>query len=175
MSSTIISIIVSYIVLSFLLLIFNLRTNFHWIGKALMIISVTFFYILTYTSFKSILGWPTKNMLPERFRLVGAQIYEPNIVTNSEGSIYVWITDMNEKSGLGIPRSYELPYSKEIHGKISKATVNLKNGIPQMGEMIEEDKEEAGIITKILEKKKTIASSANVNFFDMPNQLLPEK
>ncbi len=175
MSSTIISIIVSYIVLGFLLLIFNLRTNFHWIGKALMIVSVTFFYILTYTSFKSILGWPTKNMLPERFRLVGAQIYEPNIVTNSEGSIYVWITDMNEKSGLGTPRSYELPYSKEIHEKISKATVNLKNGIPQMGEMSEEEKKESGVITKILEKKKTVASSAKINFFDMPNQLLPEK
>ena len=43
-----------------------------------------------------------------------------------------------------------------------------------MGEMVEEDKE-VGVITKVLEKKKTIASSANVNFFDMPNQLLPEK
>ena len=81
---------------------------------------------------------------------------------------------MNEKSGLGIPRSFELPYNKEVHEKISQATVSLKNGIPQMGEMVEEDKE-VGVITKVLEKKKTIASSANVNFFDMPNQLLPEK
>ena len=81
---------------------------------------------------------------------------------------------MNDKSGLGIPRSFELPYNKEVHEKISKATVSLKNGIPQMGEMVEEEKD-AGVITKVLEKKKTIASSANVNFFDMPNQLLPEK
>ena len=174
MSSTIISIIVCYIVLGFLLLIFNLRTNFHWVIKALMIVSVTFFYIQTYNSFKGILGWPTKDTLPERFRLVGAQIYEPNIVTESQGSIYIWITDMNEKSGLGIPRSFELPYNKEVHEKISQATVSLKNGIPQMGEIVEDDKE-AGVISKVLEKKKTIESSANVNFFDMPNQLLPEK
>ena len=40
--------------------------------------------------------------------------------------------------------------------------------------MVEEEKD-AGVITKVLEKKKTIASSANLNFFDMPNQLLPEK
>ncbi len=70
MSSTIISIIVSYIVLGFLLLVFNLRTKFHWAIKALMIVSVTFFYIQTYHSFKEILGWPTKDTLPDRFRLV---------------------------------------------------------------------------------------------------------
>ena len=174
MSSTILSIIVCYIILGFLLLMFNLRTNFHWLLKALMIVSVTFFYVTTYNSFKSILGWPTKDTLPERFRLVGAQIYEPNIITNSEGAIYIWITNMNEKSGLGIPRSFELRYSKETHEKISKATVSLKNGIPQMGEIIDEE-ENTGLISQVLEKKKTIASSANVNFFDMPNQLLPEK
>ena len=80
MSTTIISIVVSYIVLGFLLLIFNLRTSYHWFIKTIMIISITFFYILTYNSFKEILGWPTKDVLPDRFRLVGAQIYEPNII-----------------------------------------------------------------------------------------------
>jgi len=174
MGSTVLSIIVSYILLGFLLLMFNLRTSFHWLIKSSLIILVTAFYIITYNSFKGILGWPTKDNLPDRFRLVAAQIYEPNIVISSEGSIYIWITDMNEKSGLGIPRSFELPYSKEAHEQISKASVNLKNGIPQMGESIEEEKE-TGIISKILEKKKTVASSAKVKFFDMPNQLLPEK
>ena len=71
-------------------------------------------------------------------------------------------------------KTNSIKQKKEVHEKISQATVNLKNGIPQMGEMVEEDKE-VGVITKVLEKKKTIASSANVNFFDMPNQLLPEK
>ena len=174
MSSSIISIIISYIVLGFLVVLFNMRTSFHWIIKASMIISVTFFYILTYNSFKNILGWPTKESLPDRFRLISAQIYEPNIVTASEGSIYIWITNMNEKSGLGLPRSFELPYNKETHEKISKASVNLKNGIPQMGESIEEEKKE-GLISKVLENKKAIAGSTKLNFFDMPNQLLPEK
>ena len=174
MNTTIISIVVSYIVLGFLLLIFNLRTSYHWFIKTIMIISITFFYILTYNSFKEILGWPTKEVLPDRFRLVGAQIYEPNIITSSEGSIYIWITDMNERAGLGIPRSFELPYAKEIHEKISKASVNLKNGIPQMGEMIDEEKD-TGVVSKILANKKAITTSTKIKFFDMPNQLLPEK
>ena len=43
-----------------------------------------------------------------------------------------------------------------------------------MGELqVEEEK--VGLITKVLEKKKTIATSTNLKFFDMPNQLLPEK
>ena len=174
MSTTILSIVVSYVILGLLLLIFNLKTSYHWLVKSIMIVSVTFFYILTYNSFKEILGWPTKGNLPERFRLVGAQIYEPNAVTNSEGAIYIWITNMNEKSGLSTPRSLEIPYSKEIHQKISKALVNIKNGVPQMGE-ISDDNNEEGIVAKILEKKKAVSNSIKVNFFDMPSQLLPEK
>ena len=96
-----------------------------------MIGIVTIFYILTYNSFKEIVGWPTADILPERFRLIAAQIYEPNALLDSEGSIYLWLTNMDNLAGLGTPRSYELPYSKEIHEKVSKALVDIKNGIPQ--------------------------------------------
>ena len=174
MDSTIIIIILGYVILAFLLLIFSMRTSFHWFLKTTMIVVLTFFYITTYKSFNDLLGWPTKDSLPDRFRLIAAQIYEPNIVINSEGSIYIWITNMNEKSGLSTPRSLEIPYSKEIHQKISKALVNIKNGVPQMGEMSDDNNEE-GIVAKILEKKKAVSNSIKVNFFDMPSQLLPEK
>lgn len=174
MDSTIMLILLGYVALGFLLLVFSMRTNFHWILKATMIVTLTFFYISTYKSFNNLLGWPTKKSLPDRFRLIAAQIYEPNIVINSEGSIFLWITNMNEKSGLSTPRSIELNYSKEIHEKISKALVNIKNGVPQMGE-VGDDTNEEGVISKILEKKKAVSNSIKVNFFDMPSQLLPEK
>ena len=158
MDSTIMLILLGYVALGFLLLIFSMRTNFHWILKATMIVTLTFFYISTYKSFNNLLGWPTKESLPDRFRLIAAQIYEPNIVINSEGSIFLWITNMNEKSGLSTPRSIELNYSKEIHEKISKALVNIKNGVPQMGE-VGDDTNEEGVISKILEKKKLFQNS----------------
>ena len=173
MNTEIFFIIICYVALGFLLLLFNLRTNFHWFFKSSMIVVVTFFYILTFNSFKEIIGWPTKEILPERFRLIAAQIYEPNAIVDSEGSIYLWLTSMDSLAGLGTPRSYEVPYSKEIHEKVAKALVDIKNGIPQMGENGEE--EESGVISKILEKKKVSTTSENLNFFDMPNQLLPEK
>ena len=43
-----------------------------------------------------------------------------------------------------------------------------------MGEL-KEDEEESGVISQVLEKKKTMSTSMKVNFFDMPSQLLPEK
>ncbi len=173
MSSEIIFLIICYVFLGFLLILFNLKTTFHWVLKAIMIVIVTFFYTLTYNSFKNLAGWPTKDVLPERFRLVGAQIYEPNALINSEGAIYLWVTNMNNLAGLGTPRSYEITYSKKDHEKVSKALVSLKNGVPQMGES--GDDEETGIVSSILEKKKIMGTSDKLNFFDMPNQLLPEK
>ena len=99
-------IIICYVLIGFLLVIFNLRTSFHWLIKAVMIVLVTFFYVLTYNSFKNLLGWPSSESLPDRFRLVAAQIYEPNALINSEGAIFLWVTDMNDLAGLGTPRSF---------------------------------------------------------------------
>ena len=138
-----------------------------------MIVLTTLFYILTYDSFKNLMGWPSNDSLPDRFRLVSAQIYEPNALINSEGSIFLWITDMDDLAGLSTPRSYSLKYNKEVHERVSKALVSLKNGIPQMGENIDENKK--NIISSVLKKEKASSVSSKLNFFDMPNQLLPEK
>ncbi len=173
MNSEIFFIIICYVLLGFLLVLFNLRTSFHWFLKTLMIVIVTSFYILTYKSFTNLVGWPSNDLLPERFRLVAAQIYEPNALINSEGSIYLWITDMDTLAGLGTPRSYSIPYDKEIHERISKALVSLKNGKPQMGE--NKNDMETGLISSILKKEKISSSSSTLNFYEMPNQLLPEK
>jgi len=173
MNSEIFFIIICYAILAFLLVLFNLRTTFHWIIKSSMIIVTTTFCVLTYDSFKNLIGWPSNDNLPDRFRLVAAQIYEPNALINSEGSIFLWITDMNDLAGLSTPRSYSVRYNKEVHEKISKALVSLKNGVPQMGENVNENKK--NIISSVLKKEKASTVSSKLNFFDMPNQLLPEK
>ena len=173
MNAEIFLIIICYVFIGFLLILFNLRTNFHWVIKSSLILVTMTFYIFTYKSFTNLVGWPSNESLPERFRLISAQIYEPNALINSEGAIYLWVTNMDDLAGLGLPRSHEIPYNKELHKKISKSLVGLKNGVPQMGENT--DQEEKGLISSIINKEKVTAVSTKLNFFDMPNQLLPEK
>ena len=42
-----------------------------------------------------------------------------------------------------------------------------------MGENLDDEKK--GIISSVLKKEKITTVSTTLNFFDMPNQLLPEK
>ena len=163
MNSEIFLIIICYIILAFLLLLFNLRTNFHWMIKSTMIVLTTLFYILTYDSFKNLIGWPSNDPLPDRFRLVAAQIYEPNALLNSEGSIFLWITDMDDLAGLSTPRSHSLKYNKEVHERVSKALVSLKNGVPQMGENINENKKKYYFLN--FKKRKSCCCKFKVKFF----------
>ena len=37
------------------------------------------------------------------------------------------------------------------------------------------DQKEKGLLSSIIKKEKVTAVSTKLNFFDMPNQLLPEK
>ncbi len=173
MNTEILFIVICYVFIGFLLVLFNLRTTYHWIVKSSLIVITMIFYIFTYNSFRDLVGWPTNESLPDRFRLISAQIYEPNALINSEGAIYLWVTDMDELAGLGIPRSFKLDYNKELHEKVSKSLVDLKNGVPQMGE--NSDQEEKGMISSIIKKEKVSTVSTTLKFFDMPNQLLPEK
>ena len=154
MNSEIFFIIICYVILAFLLVLFNLRTNFHWLIKSSMIILTTLFYILTYDSFKNLMGWPSNDNLPDRFRLVAAQIYEPNALINSEGSIFLWITDMDDLAGLSTPRSYSLKYNKEVHERVSKALVSLKMEYYRWVKNIDENKK--NIISSVLKKRKSI-------------------
>ena len=173
MSTEVFFIIICYVFIGFLLILFNLRTTYHWIIKSSLIIITLVFYIFTYKSFTNLVGWPTSASLPERFRLISAQIYEPNTLLNIEGAIYLWVTNMDDLAGLGVPRSFKINYNKELHEKISKSLVNLKNGVPQMGENLDDEKK--GIISSLLKKEKITTVSTTLNFVDIPNQLLPEK
>ena len=115
MNTEVFFIIICYVFIGFLLILFNLRTTYHWIIKSSLIILTLVFYIFTYKSFTNLVGWPTSASLPERFRLISAQIYEPSALLNTEGAIYLWVTNMDDLAGLGVPRSFKINYNKELH------------------------------------------------------------
>lgn len=128
--------IVSYTVLAVLLLAMLLYSPFHWGVKAVVVVLVTAFYPISYVSLVDLLGWPTGTRLPDRFRLVAAQVYEPDKTQGTPGEIYLWVTALSDNAGRSTPRAYKISYSAALHGKLDEAEKGLKNGTEQMGEVV---------------------------------------
>ncbi len=161
-------IIVGYVLLAALLAFFCLSARQHWLIKAAMVGVVSAFYIFTAQSVKGLLGWPTGEELPDRFRLVSSQVYEPDKLTESEGVIYLWVTYMDDRVGLSRPRGFKLPYDADLHSRLVKAKSKMASGIPQMGQVANS---EGRTNTQTTPGQTETA----VDFYDIPIGALPDK
>jgi len=162
-----------FLILAVLLLSLNLYTSFHWSVKAAAVVVVSAFYVLGYQSLMALLGWPTNQSLPEEFRLVGVQVYEPDKITLSEGAIYLWVSSMSDNAGQSTPRAYRIDYEENLHQKLARAKVKDKGGVPQMGKLKTSDAGDQTISD--LDLSKLAAQSVDMDFFDLPDLVLPEK
>lgn len=164
--------VAAYVLVALLLLSINLYSRWPWWVKAGTIVLTSAFYIVTYFSFPPLLGWPTEAKLPERFRLISAYVQEPNKATGSEGNIYLWATSVAAGTDTSEPRAYRLPYSNELHQKVSAANVKLRKGLAQLGETHESKKAK---IEHPLDVSRGGQKSLDVEFYDLPDPLFPEK
>ncbi len=171
-SLSIAGLLIAFVLLSILLLSLNLYSSWSWPVKTGAIVLVSLFYLVSYFSFPPLLGWPTKeNSIPERFRLIAAYIQEPDKIAGTDGAIYLWISDMTSGGNLKIPRAYELPFSSDLHKRVVKAKAKLNKKLPQLGEVSEDD----NLTTEVKDNTQGGQASVNIEFFDMPDPLFPEK
>mgnify|MGYP001270660733 CR=1 FL=1 len=168
----VISLIASYVLVALLLLSLNLYSNWGWKVKTGAVVLVSIFYLVTYLSFPPILGWPTKDKIPNEFRLISGYVLEPNKKTGENGKVFLWLTDLSKNPKVAKPRAFVLPYSDELNRKVASASDKLKKGKPQIGE-IQNNNKELPTASQGLSKKqpKRIA----INFFDLPDPSLPSK
>ena len=164
--------IAAYVFIALLILSINLYSRWNWGVKAACIIVGTALYVVSYLSVLDILGWPTAQDLPQRFRLVGAYVQQPDKLTEYDGAIYLWLTDLDDLSSGGKPRSFRLPYSAPVHEQILNATAKLNKGMPQMGEFRNPDDDNMRILDDPTRLGQT---SARIQFFDVPDPLFPDK
>ena len=162
--------IACYVLVALLLLSINLYSNWSWKIKAFTIIVVSLFYLLSYYSFPPLLGWATRDDLPERFNLVGVYVEEPDKLTGAKGEIFLWVTDMEAGPGHNEPRAYRLPFTAELHAKVVEAGTKLRKNLPQLGEL-----EEEGPGGRPLDRTQMGQESVNIEFYDLPDPLFPEK
>lgn len=170
--------IVSYSILAILLLVMILYTNFHWALKAAVVVLVSLYLPVSYFSLVNILGWPTYGHLPDRFRLVGAEVYEPDKAQGTAGEIYLWVTALSERAGRTIPRAYKIPYSPVLHSKIAEAEKGLNSGVEQMGEVLGSDQDaNAGPprVAADLSRTSEITESLDLEFTPFASTILPTK
>jgi len=154
----------AYVVIAVLLLSLNLFSRWSWWVKVITDIIVVAFFWISYESFPQLMGWPTKQGLPNQFYLHAINIDEPS-------RIFLWGTDLDRGLGRTAPRAYELPYNKKLHEQLDIASRKLRRGLPVIGEIsasdgISEDGE------AVIQKK---ANEMDVRFIDAPQSLMPRK
>ncbi len=171
MNQAIIGLSITYVALAALLVgIFLLARTKVWL-KFLCVILVSGFYFLTYTSYMGLLGWPTKQQLPEIFQLIASSITEPDERTGDLGRIHIWVTAFVDNKPEIQPRAYELPYDLELHASLDTALEQIRQGKIQLGRNLQ-------VVEESLLPSDTsrLADRANqLEFFDLPEIRLPEK
>lgn len=163
--------ITAYILIALLLLSINLYSNWSWKVKGVAIIITTIFYFISYISFPPLLGWPTSQQPPERFKLLAAHVEQPDKSSNKEGAIYLWINRIDDLTAYGAPRAYKLPYSDPMHEVVINANAKLNKDIPQLGEL----NEEGSMQVEVQDSSRAGVADAPIVFYDLPDPLFPEK
>jgi hypothetical protein len=164
--------VAAYVLIALLLAAVCLYASFNWRIKALIVVLVSAFYIVTYFSFPPLMGWPTNAKLPERFNLVAMSVQEPDKTSGDPGHIYLWLTNLEKGPGRDQPRAHRVPFSANLHAKVVEAGTKMRKGLPQLGELVEED---LGPNGRPSDENRGGQQSVDIEFFDLPDPLFPEK
>jgi hypothetical protein len=171
MTLSLVGLISAYVLVAAMLLGVLVYSSLRWQVKAAVTAVTSAFYIVTYLSLPPLLGWPVTDPLPEKFRLLAVYVEQPDKLTESEGAIYLWVTDASQLAGKPVPRAYRLPYSAKLHETVLGAVAKLSKGIAQLGEI----KEPEGGIRPIDNPGRLGQVSVPIEFYDVPDPLLPDK
>lgn len=129
MIAAIIGLVALFLVLSLLLLSLNVDTTWPWQVKAGAIVAAMLTVVIGYFALYELLGWPTRQAMPDDMRMISADVVEPRKGSNEKGAIYVWVKPIRENNAL--PRAFELPYDPDFHEMVITALERAGQGIEQ--------------------------------------------
>jgi hypothetical protein len=132
--------------------------------KVLLLTVLPLIYIAHYHALDDLVGWPSHAPLPETFELLGEQIREPDKRDGTTGYIRLWIRGEGEERS----RLYQMPYSKDLHQRLSIAMQRQARGIQQIGRQVNP----ASSAPQTAEKAEEIS---NIHFEDHKALRLPTK
>jgi hypothetical protein len=125
---------VAYAVIAALLLVVLVYGRLHWSFKAVAIVLISAFYVVSFAGMRGLLGWASADRLPVSFKLLAARIVEPHSLEGDPGSIYLWVEELDEDNRpSGIPRAYRVPYDDSLAERTHAAENEIKAGRSQGG------------------------------------------
>ncbi len=154
------------IFLTVLLLGLLIGSKWHWIIKSCATLLSGAIFALTYFSIIGMQGWPTTEFMPAQFEFLHYYADVPNPVIGKEGFLVVWMLyDTNEIGKK--PRSFLMPYDKELHKKLLEAKKRKAGGARIRGKISPNKKGTA--------KFKPDSTYEDLNFYNMPPPNPPRK
>ena len=213
METQIIGIPLTFLVLFAVVLWFIILGKGKWWLKAAIVPVVLYFSLIIWFSLGQISGWASPNDMPDTFILHWSIVKEPSKKdVNDQGTIFIWATQVDEnlqvanqslnpllhpftpRKNSAEPRSYRLPYDRDMHEKLNalqsmiakgKTVVGKKNG---KGIGTEEDgqgkgggkdgKGQKGLGGKGGNQKgsgDSLSQQQDFMFYELPAPKLPEK
>jgi hypothetical protein len=125
---------IAYALLGVLLLVVCVFARIPWPVKAAAIVLTSAFYVVSFFATRGLLGWPSTDPLPPKFKLLGARIVEPHSLEGDPGAIHLWVEALDDDNfPSGVPRAYRLPYDAHLAERTEAAVRASANGVPQGG------------------------------------------
>ena len=129
MTFTILTLTAAYALVASLLAYLLLLSRLHWVFKGLATLSVVALIPLTFIGVGELRGLPSDGDPPDSFRMLWAQVIEPNPLQGEKGHVFLWLQRLDaDNFPLGQPRAYQLPYSDDLKVKVNEAMGQIAQG-----------------------------------------------
>ena len=129
MTYVILTLTASYALVAALLTYLLLLMRVHWVLKLMATLATVAAIPLTFWGVGELRGLPSDSKIPSSFRLLWAEVVEPNTLLGEKGHVYLWLLRLDSDNfPVGLPRAYQLPYSDELQLKVSEAMGMISDG-----------------------------------------------
>lgn len=129
MTFTILTLSAAYALVVALLAYLLVLSRLHWVFKILGTLATVALIPLTFIGIGELRGLPTDGPLPPSFRMLWAEVVEPNALLKEKGHVFLWLQSLDDKNfPVGQPRAWQLPYSDDLKIKVNEAMGKIAQG-----------------------------------------------
>jgi hypothetical protein len=129
MTFTIVTLTAAYALVASLLAYLLLLSRLHWVFKAFSTLSTVALIPLTFFGVGELRGLPSDGPIPDSFRMLWAQVIEPDPQRREKGHVFLWLQTLDKDNfPAGEPRAYQLPYSDDLKIKANEAMGKIAQG-----------------------------------------------